>query len=72
MTKFADPKFSVAAPLTEAYAEGHARTFPASLDEKACTECLGTGCEAPVSSGVKIACLACHSTGLRAWQGTAK
>lgn len=63
MTKFAEPKFSVAAPLTEAYAAGHARTFPASLDEKACTECLGTARVA------EMVCLACQGTGLRAWQG---
>lgn len=66
MTKFAEPKFSVAAPLTEAYAEGHARAFPAALSDKACTECLG---EAKVLvDGHAVECVACQGTGARAWQ----
>ena len=68
MTKFADAKFSVAAPLTEAYAAGHARTFPATLPETACTECLGAG--RVEDAGQPVSCPACQGTGLRAWQAT--
>lgn len=63
MTKFAEPSFSVAAALTKEYADGYARTFPASLPEKSCTECLGEG-----KLDVSFECVACNGTGLRSWQ----
>lgn len=59
MTKFAEPSFSVAAPITEAYAAGYQRTFSdAAKVAKACTACAGAarGCEA------------CEGTGLRSYQ----
>ncbi len=70
MTKFAEPKFSVAAPMTPEYEEGYARTFPAALDEKACTECRGSGRvpSAYESNGAEEGCGFCDGTGLRAWQ----
>lgn|GEM_PF-5609206 len=66
MTKFADPTFSVAAPLTKAYAEGYARTFQARLPDAACTECSGSGRSEVLGSTVY--CPACRGTGLRAYQ----
>jgi DnaJ-class molecular chaperone len=70
MTKFAEPKFSVAAPLTESYAAGYARAFPSSLDEKACTECRGDA--KVLAGGHMVECLACQGTGARAWQTGAR
>ncbi len=67
MTKFADPKFSVPAALTPEYAEGYARTFPASAPETACTECAGTGSVASPES-TRMDCPACEGTGLRSYQ----
>jgi DnaJ-class molecular chaperone len=66
MTKFADAKFSVGAPLTEAYDKNYARTFSIALDDRYCTECKGEGYER--DGDVKVECVACQGTGLRAYQ----
>lgn len=66
MTKFADAKFSVAAPLTPAYEAGYARTFPASGDaDGRCTECYGTA--RTHASNHRDPCEACEQTGRRAY-----